>query len=198
MINFYEYMSTDSSIYITMMLVVLFYLVLQMVLLLVSIYAITRSYQSTVYEYLRKIVNYQLLFNVKVLCGPVLGLVANVIYCVSSSPYHNNQVCYSPVHLTFCIIAVIIALLFLAQVALFSTIYYIRNPLTKSCLGQRNRFFTLSKTLIKIVLPVYFALDYTRSLSLVYIFAVALVWCLYIFFHRILSTHTYEQQHFYV
>jgi hypothetical protein len=196
--NFYEYLTANSDLYVTMVLAVFFYMLLQIALILLSVKTIHHNHPGTAYQYLHKLVNFQLILNVKVLSGPILGLIVNVLYCNTNSPYHTNQICYSPSHIIMCILSVLLLLIVLAQVALFALVYYIRNPLTTCYLGQPTRLFILSKSLIKMVLPVYFALDYQKSLSLVYIFILAILWGGYLFFHRLLSIHTYAQQHFYV
>jgi hypothetical protein len=128
----------------------------------------------------------------------MLGLAVNVLYCTPQSPYHANQICYDSTHLIFCSLSGLILLIVLVEVGLFSLIYYINNPLTTSYLGQHNRYFIISKTILKLILPVYFAVDYTKSLSLAFMFVFAGLYGAYIFWHRFLSVHTYEQKHFYV
>lgn len=88
-------------------------------------------------------------------------------------------------------------LLILAQVVLFGTFYFIKNPLSGSYMGDYSRYYSLSKALIKILLPVYFAVDYTFSLSFVYIFMVTALVGVYMGWHRLFSVHSYQQDHFY-
>jgi len=82
-------------------------------------------------------------------------------------------------------------LIVVVEVAIFSLIYYIKNPLTTSYLGQQNRYFMISKTILKLIMPVYFAVDYKLSLSLIFMFLVTGLYGLYLFWHRFLSIHTY-------
>lgn len=133
----------------------------------------------------------------KVLSGPIIGLTINVIYCTPDSPYHNH-VCYDPAHMAFCVLSALVILIILAQSILFSLFYYIKNPLSSSYLAQQNRYFMLSKTLIKVLMPLYFSVDSSNKLILVFMYCTAGVWGLYIFWHRLLSIHTYQQLHFYV
>lgn len=65
-------------------------------------------------------------------------------------------------------------------------------------MGDYNRYYTLSKGLIKILLPVYFAMDYQLSLSLVYVVIVTALLGAYVGWHRLFSIHSYQQDHFYI
>jgi hypothetical protein len=89
-------------------------------------------------------------------------------------------------------------LLILAQILIFGVFYFIKNPLTSSYMGDYNRYYTLSKAIIKILLPIYFAVDYAQSLSIVYVFIVTALLGIYIGWHRLFSIHSYQQDHFYV
>jgi hypothetical protein len=86
----------------------------------------------------------------------------------------------------------------ISQILIFGCIYFNKNPLSKSYMGEQSRFYILSKSLIKILLPVYFAVDFQQSLSILYIYLLVALWGFYMFWHRLLSTHAYYQQHFYV
>jgi hypothetical protein len=65
-------------------------------------------------------------------------------------------------------------------------------------MGVQNRYYVLSKTILKILMPLYFAVDPHLSLSIVYMFIIAGFWAIYIFWHRLFSIHSYNQKHFYV
>lgn len=74
--------------------VILGYLVCQVVLMCVSGYSVVGRSSGEFSKYLKKIVNFQLIFNVKVAAGPILAVAVNVLYCSSDSPYHVGGVCY--------------------------------------------------------------------------------------------------------
>ena len=199
-INFYEFMTDEPNLYVYMVAGVMGYFIIQIIFLIISVTSIQqqKAEEGEAYKYVRKIVNFQFLISVKVLSGPMLGLAVNVLYCIPKSPYHLNQTCYDTTHLIFCVLSAVILLIVIVEVAFFSLIYYIKNPLTTSYLGQQNRYFMISKTILKLIMPVYFAVDYSLSLSLVFMFLVAGLYGVYLFWHRFLSVHTYEQKHFYV
>jgi hypothetical protein len=77
-------------------------------------------------------------------------------------------------------------------------IYYIRNPLDNSYMGVQNRYEVLSKSILKILMPLYFAVDPSLSLSIVYMYTATGLLAAYIFWHRLFSIHSYNQSHFYV
>ena len=174
------------------------YLACQIILVCISCYSILNKSTGGLAKYMKKIVNFQLIFNVKVASGPILALTVNVFYCQQNSPYKVEETCYQPIHIVYCALSAVIVLLVLVQILIFGTFYFIKNPLTTSYMGDYSRYYTLSKALIKIILPVYFAVDYTLSLSIVYVFMVAALFGGYIVWHRLFSVHSYQQEHFYV
>lgn len=141
--------------------IILAYLVIQIVIIGISCYNALNKSTGEFAKYIKKIANLQLIFNVKVLSGPIFAVLINVLYCQNASPYRVGAVCYDSVHIVFCVISAIIAILVLAQVLFLGTFYYIKNPLSTSYLGNYNRYYILSKAFIKIILPVYFAVDYS-------------------------------------
>lgn len=187
-----------QDLYKTVVGVIFGYLVSQGVLLCISAYSVLNNSTGEFAKYLKKIVNFQLILNVKVAAGPILAVAVNVFYCQSSSPYRVTGVCYEPVHIVYCVLCGIIVLLILLQVLFFGTFYFIKNPLSSSYLGDYNRYYTLSKGLIKILLPTYFAVDYKLSLSLVYVFMLTALLGAYVGWHRLFSIHSYQQDHFYI
>jgi hypothetical protein len=174
------------------------YLLLQLVLIAMSCMTVVNKSTGEFAKYIKKIVNFQLIFNVKVLSGPIMAVAINVLYCQQDSPYRVGSVCYDSVHIAFCALTAIVVIIILAQVLFLGTFYFIKNPLTTSYMGTYSNYYTLSKSLIKVMLPVYFAVDYLESLAIVYIFLVTALWGLFIFWHRMFSVHSYQQEHFYV
>ena len=192
-LNFQEYLQQSQQTYQSMLGIILTYLLIQIVIIVISCYNVLNKSTGEFAKYIKKIANIQLIVNVKILSGPIFAVLVNVLYCQDASPYKVGVVCYDSVHIVFCVICAIIAVLMLAQVILVGTFYFIKNPLSTSYLGSYNFYYILSKTIIKIMLPVYFAVDYNYSLSIVYVFLVTALLGLYIFWHRLFSIHAYQQ-----
>ena len=55
-----------------------------------------------------------------------------------------------------------------------------------------------SKSVIKLICPVYFAIQASLKLQSVYVIFVPALWGAYIFFHRLFSVHSYKHEHFYL
>lgn len=70
------------------------YLACQVMLVCVSCYSILNKSTGEFAKYIKKIVNFQLIFNVKVASGPILALTVNVFYCQQDSPYKVEETCY--------------------------------------------------------------------------------------------------------
>ena len=83
-----------QDLYKTVVGVILGYLVFQGVLLCISVYSILNKSTGEFTKYLKKMVNLQLIFNVKVAAGPILAVAVNVFYCQPSSPHRVTGVCY--------------------------------------------------------------------------------------------------------
>lgn len=141
-----------------MVIAVFAYLSFQIALIIISCYGVITQKKGELFKYIRKIVNYQYLFTVRVLSGPFLALCVNVLYC-SNNAYHQDQTCYDAVHIIFCLMAVAIFFCVLIQILFFTFFYYIKNPLSMSVLAENSRFYNISKTGIKIFFPFYFAFD---------------------------------------
>jgi hypothetical protein len=191
-------MRDAPNLYKSLILVCGLYLAVQLLLASISIYATLKGKSGDFFKYLRKIVNYQFLFTAKTLSGPMLALVVNVVYCDSKIPYHSGHTCYDAPYVMICAVAALIGLVLLIQILIFSSIYYFRNPLNSSYMGVQNRYYVLSKSILKAMMPLYFAVDPQYSLSIVYMFNVTGLLGFYIFWHRLLSVHSYNQKHFYV
>ena len=149
-------------------------------------------------NYLRNTVNIIFIVTAKILSGPFIGLSINVLYCDSKVPYHQGRQCYSFEHIIFCILAAIILIEMIITLAIYSLFYFTKNPFDGGCLGYPNRNYMVSKGLLKIVFPVFFALNSSLNLSFLFIVAAPALWGAYLFFHRINSLHSYNHRHFYV
>jgi hypothetical protein len=143
-------------------------------------------------------VNICILLVVKIITPSCFGLALTVIYCNNSSPYHINQICYTSEYIIYSCLIALAFLFVLAQNLIFALFYYNKNPLGSHFLSLPNNYYVISKTIIKFVLPLYFVLDNTLSLSAVYMFCLSALFGAYLFFHRLFSIHTYNQRHFYV
>ena len=138
------------------------------------------------------------IFTAKVFSGPFIGLSINVLYCNPQSPFHQGKECYSPYHIMFCILAFAILMLMIFAILIFGLFYYSKNPFDGGCLGYPNRNYIISKGLLKIIFPVFFALNASLKLSFLFIIFAPILWGTFIFFHRINSLHSFNHRHFYV
>lgn len=55
----------------------------------------------------------------------------------------------------------------------------------------------ISKSLIKILYPLYFELPNFQDLDIIFLFGNAAIWGAYLFWHRLNSLHSYNPFHFY-
>lgn len=164
----------------------------------ISAYAVLKQKSGEIFKYLKKLVNYLFLFTAKAASGPVIALCLNVLYCNPASNYHIGQTCYDTPYVMVSLAAALAGLTMMVEVLLFALIYYSKSPLTPSYMGLPNRYYVLSKTIIKLLMPLYYTVDPTLSLSIVYMFSVTGILGVYIFWHRLFSIHSYNQRHFYV
>ena len=134
----------------------------------------------------------------KVLSGPFIGLSINVLYCDSVTPYHLGEECYSSRHIPFCIIAAIVLIVMVFVVLVYALFYYSKNPFEGGCLGYPNRNYVISKGILKITFPLYFALNASLKLEFLFIVFAPALFGTFIFFHRINSLHSYKHKHFYI
>lgn len=167
------------------------YLLLQTGLMMLSAYGILRKEVGEVYAYLRKIVNFQLLLNVKVLSGPFFGLAIKVFNC------NSQELCKSPVHPVFTVLAAILMLSLVSQCLIVGLIYFIRNPLSGSYLALPTHTYILSKSLLKLLFPLYFSVDVKLSLSIVFLFVMTGLWGAYLFWHRLCAIPSFCRVHSY-
>lgn len=101
-------------------------------------------------------------------------------------------------HLVLCFLCVLNLLLVAVEIFLYVFLYYIKNPLNTSYMAQPNQYYLISKSALKLVLPIFFLVDYTLSLEMVYKWVLATLLGGYIFWHRLFSIHSYCQRHFYI
>jgi hypothetical protein len=134
----------------------------------------------------------------KVLLGPTIGLFINILYCNSSSPYHQGQECYSTSYLPYCVVATAQFILLIGGIVSFIFLFTVRNPFSSSPLAYPNRNFLISKSIFKIIFPLYFALQPFLEIEFLYILAAPALWGAYIFFHRLSSLHSFDPRHFYI
>ena len=148
-------------------------------------------------KYLRNSVNIIFILLAKALSGPFIGLSISVLYCDEKSPYHQGAQCYNPSHIMNCILAVILLLSMILSLVIYSLFYFTKNPLEGGCLGHPNRNYMLSKGLLKLLFPIFFALNASLNLSFLFLIFAPALWGTYIFFHRINSLHSFNHRHFY-
>jgi hypothetical protein len=153
--------------------------------------------KGEIFKYFRKIVNYQFIITNKMLFGPLFALLVRIIYCTPSNSVNTNIVCYDTQGSIHTVISGIFCILLIIQMLIFSLIYFTKNPFNSSYMGFPNRYYIISKSLLKMMLPVYFMVDTTLSIISVYKFILVGLLGFYIFWHRLLSIHSYSQKHFY-
>lgn len=198
MINFYEFLVDDPNLYQSMLLAILFLYLAYLLLYAMSHNIITKKKKSNILRYIKKIVNIYYILLFKVLSGPCIGLTINVLYCSPESPYHKGQECYNSTYIFYCIIAAVLLFNFIAVIIYAAFFYFIKNPFSNSYLGYPNRNYVASKSLIKLLFPLFFAVNNSLQLEFLFVIMAPVLWGLYIFYHRIFSLHSYKHQHFYV
>jgi hypothetical protein len=192
-INFYELADQGAS-YELLVGGCMAFNVLQTVIFFLDIYGI-RTKKQGIYLYLTRLVDILFIIQVKVLSGPMLGLIVNTILCDPNGS--SGLVCYSVAHIICCVIAVNLFISIVFQILTFSLLYYSKNPFHDSYNGVPTRNYMLTKGLFKLLFPIYFALSSTLNLDFLYIVAAPAMWGLYIFFHRLNSLHSFSHCHFY-
>jgi hypothetical protein len=150
-----------------------------------------------IFKTVRKIASLLFYLLGKALSGPFFGLGVSIIYCDANTPYHSGNTCYTPEHIFNCIIAVLLVLMVIYSVLGVSFVFFSRSPFEGNCYGHPNRNYMISKSILKIVLPLFFALNGSFNLDFLYIFASPALWGVYIFFHRLNSYHTFNHKNFY-
>lgn len=96
-----------------------------------------------------------------------------------------------------CILAVVLLLSMILSLLIYSLFYFTKNPFEGGCLGHPNRNYMLSKGLLKLLFPIFFALNASLNLSFLFLIFAPALWGSYIFFHRINSLHSFNHRHFY-
>lgn len=132
------------------------YLSVQNAVLVASLYWMDDKNRVEVHGYLKKVVNYLLIFTVKVMSGPALSFLVRIFYC---NPRNNLLQCYSASHIGRMVIGVIIFVLIIKDILIYSLFYFFQNPFSLNYMSERNRYYQLSKTIIKVFVPICFSLD---------------------------------------
>lgn len=138
------------------------------------------------------------MFTCKVLTSPLNGLTINLFYCTSSSSFHSKISCYSAEHIFYCILIFLVYFIVTAINITKAFIMLDKNLFNQGYFGRLNKNYHFSKTVMKLLFPLYFALNSTFQLDFLFVLAVPLLWATYIFYHRINSFHSFNSKHFYV
>lgn len=80
---------------------------------------------------------------------------------------------------------------------MFCLSYFTKNPFSRCCLATSDNFWNLGKFIVKVIPSVYFVADINGSFENVYMFALAVMLCGYIFLFRLFSRHTFNERYFY-
>lgn len=197
-INFQEFLALNPNNYSTMLLAVVGFNMLHLGASVISMKGVENKQKTSFFRYLKLVVNYLFNINIKFYIGPTVGLLINIIYCNEATPYHQGQECYSPAYIPYCLIAGFQMVLLLGGTISYVFFFTIRNPFCSSPLAYPNRHHVISKSLLKILFPLYFALHPILNLGFLYVIVVPSALGLYLFFHRLNSLHSFDHKHFYV
>ena len=173
------------------------YFVVQFGLIVISSLGVLMNKKGEIFKYFRKIVNYQFMITNQMLFGPLFALLVRIIYCTPSNSADIEIVCYDVQGSIQAAISGVLCLFLIIQMLVFSLIYFIKNPFNSSYMGVPNRYYMISKSFLKMILPIYFMVDTSLSIISVYKFILVGLLGFYIFWHRLLSVHSYNQKHFY-
>lgn len=155
-------------------------------------YFLLKNPLSEATEMMAKISNFQILLMNTVLTGPLFNIVITTLYCNAESPYHLGETCYTPTAIAYCVLATIVGVVLVVEGALFSFLYYIKNPFSRGCLSTPSNIYYIGKLCLKTLPSLYFIIDYDLEYIHVYIFAYVIVFAGYLFFFRMFSHHTYN------
>ena len=191
MINFHELSGVSSGEAGSVLGVVLVWLLVQAVVLGIVASKLSAPSQGEYFEVFVGVANWQFLLTCRVLAGPLLGLIVNIVYCRPD----DGRLCYDSQHVALCVLAALILLVLLVEVFVCSLFFFYRNPLSGSYLGQVDSYYVLSKTLLKAVLPIYFAMTSTNHLAIVYMYCLVGLLGGYIVWHRLFAIVTYRHKH---
>lgn len=106
-----------------------------------------------------KISNFQIIVMNTVLTGPLFNAVAVTMYCHNDSPYHFGEVCYTPVHIVYCVLAGIVGIVLVIEGGLFGFLYFIKNPFSRGCLSTPTNIYYIVKFWLKTLPSLYFLID---------------------------------------
>jgi len=170
--------STSSSIFLA-----LFYIFFAMQLIMLLLAIVTAIYlakskrkTSTVLTYSLKVLSvYGLLIN-HVLALPAFQLFINAMICNDDDNLHGGIQCYEGIYFFHLVMGIIGFITFFSVSILFCLLYNELNPYSKIPFASPQSKLNLGKVLLKIVIPLYFTLDYKANLVKGFIVVYGIIW----------------------
>jgi PAS domain S-box-containing protein len=170
--------STSSSIFL-----ILFYVFFAMQLIMLLLAVVTAIYlakskrkTSTVLTYSLKVLSvYGLLIN-HVLALPAFQLFINAMICNDADDLHGGIQCYQGIYFFHLVMGIIGFITFFSVSILFCLLYNELNPYSKIPFASPQSKLNLGKILLKIVIPLYFTLDYKANLVKGFIVVYGIIW----------------------
>lgn len=170
--------STSSGIFL-----ILFYVFFAMQLIMLLLAVVTAIYlakskrkTSTVLTYSLKVLSvYGLLIN-HVLALPAFQLFINAMICNDDDNLHGGIQCYQGIYFFHLVMGIIGFITFFSVSILFCLLYNELNPYSKIPFASPQSKLNLGKILLKIVIPLYFTLDYKANLVKGFIVVYGIIW----------------------
>lgn len=168
----------SSSIFL-----ILFYVffAIQMIMLLLAIVttiylARSKRKTSTVLTYSLKVLSvYGLLIN-HVLALPAFQLFINAIICNEEDNLHGDLECYQGLYFLHLTLGIIGFLTFFSVSILFTLLFVELNPYSSISFATPLSKLNLGKILLKVIIPLYFTLDYKANLIQGFIVVYGIIW----------------------
>jgi len=138
---------------------------MQLIMLLLAVVtaiylAKSKRKTSTVLTYSLKVLSvYGLLIN-HVLALPAFQLFINAMICNDDDNLHGGIQCYQGIYFFHLVMGIIGFITFFSVSILFCLLYNELNPYSKIPFASPQSKLNLGKILLKIVIPLYFTLDY--------------------------------------
>jgi len=170
--------STSSGIFL-----ILFYIFFAMQLIMLLLAIVTAIYlakskrkTSTVLTYSLKVLSvYGLLIN-HVLALPAFQLFINAMICNDEDSMHGGLKCYEGIYFFHLVMGIIGFITFFSTSILFCLLYNELNPYSKIPFASPQSKINLGKVLLKIVIPLYFTLDYKANLVKGFVVVYGIIW----------------------
>lgn len=111
------------------------YIITHIMAIIISACLIKKKYDNKLLKFLKKVINFQILFNTRVLLTPFFGLAINILLCNNDNSNRIVDDCYSETQIIFAVIIGFINLIILAELAICVFYYFVKSPFRKSMMG---------------------------------------------------------------